>query len=57
MMNIVQARSYVPGDAVAGVPLLKACGFFFLLLLLPGGDASPEEVLIQATVGHVLIDK
>jgi len=55
VMDVVQARGYVPHDAVAGVPLPDRC--LFLLMLLLAIAASPKEMLIQATILHVLVDK
>ena len=46
---------YVPQNVVAGVPLLNTRSIFLLLLLLL--VVAVEDMLIQATIGHVLIDK
>jgi len=47
---------YVPQNVVAGVPLLNTRSIFLLLLLLLL-LVVVEDMLIQATIGHVLIDK
>jgi len=47
---------YVPQNVVAGVPLLNTRSIFLLLLLLLL-LLVVEDMLIQATIGHVLIDK
>jgi len=49
---------YVPHNVVAGVPLLNTRSIFLLLLLLlVVVVVVVEDMLIQATIGHVLIDK